>query len=301
MYEIYKITSPSGRSYIGLTSVGHEERWRTHKRYARKYPNKRHPFYDAIRKYGEDNFSVSVLASCETSEQACALEKKFIAEEERPYNVSPGGEDDGKFGGKIFWERINADPEARDAYIKKLSDAKRANDHTDYELLQRKAREWREYNPRKAYYISRRNIRIANRFLREQREQAGGVKKEEPVRDLEFALTMKWKRADICRELAWRQWANKTEKEKREIFSKISEKQKAYWETITDQEERSKKTEKARNSINREKQGKAASQGIKRFWEELRKYPVAYEHYISKRRETLKRTLEEKKCERMIS
>lgn len=299
MYEIYKITSPSGRSYVGLTSMGHMERWRTHKRYAKKNPNKRHPFYDALRKYGEDNFTVSVLATCETSEEACSLERKYIAEEVRPYNVSPGGENDGRVGSKVFWDRINADPEAKAAYIKKLSGSKRANDFTDYEMLQRKAKEWRADNPRKAYYLSHRAIRMANRFLREQREQSGYVKPEVAERSLEFALTMKWKRADICRELAWRQWANKTEEEKREIFDKISEKQKAYWEGITDPDERAKKTEKARAAINREKQGKAASQGIKHFWEELKKDPVAYEDYINRRKETLKRTLEAKKCEPM--
>ncbi len=58
--------------------------------------------------------------------------------------------------------------------------------------------------------------------------------------------------------------------------------------------ERRAVTEKARASIDRKKQGAAASAGIKRFWEELRKDPDRYQEYIGRRTGTLKRKLKER-------
>ena len=56
----------------------------------------------------------------------------------------------------------------------------------------------------------------------------------------------------------------------------------------------------ARQNIDRSVQAPAASQGLKKFWVELRKDPEAYAAYMAARRASLQETLEQKravKCE----
>ena len=48
--------------------------------------------------------------------------------------------------------------------------------------------------------------------------------------------------------------------------------------------------ERARNAIDRSKQAPAASKGLKKFWEDLKKDPVRYKDYIERRKQTLKAT-----------
>ena len=60
---IYMRTSPSGKSYIGQTLTEENKRWKQHCLDA--FNNKRHeynsPLCKAIRKYGEENFTVQIL------------------------------------------------------------------------------------------------------------------------------------------------------------------------------------------------------------------------------------------------
>lgn len=65
----------------------------------------------------------------------------------------------------------------------------------------------------------------------------------------------------------------------------ISKAQKKHMESLS-ADERKKVTIKARESIDRKKQGEAASKGLKKWWEELRKNPQEYEDYINRRKQT---------------
>lgn len=56
---IYKYTSPSGKSYIGQTSIPIMERYSAHCSQARQ--GSELMFHQAIRKYGEENFTVEIL------------------------------------------------------------------------------------------------------------------------------------------------------------------------------------------------------------------------------------------------
>jgi group I intron endonuclease len=99
---IYKITSPSGKSYVGQTqtldSNGKERteqtRWKEH---INEALNKRPGciiLNNAIRKYGPDNFQIQRLCTCETN-QADNMETRYICEyntlEPYGYNVRSGG------------------------------------------------------------------------------------------------------------------------------------------------------------------------------------------------------------------
>ena len=87
---IYKLTSPSGRSYVGLTKQSLEQRLHRHKSEVRA-----RPISNAIKKYGLDSFVVEILHECH---HAClgALEQLEIARHNtivpNGYNQTIGGE-----------------------------------------------------------------------------------------------------------------------------------------------------------------------------------------------------------------
>lgn len=91
-FLLYKHTSPSGKVYIGITSQSPETRWRGGKGYISN-PH----FYNAILKYGWDNFRHEILAAGLTRDEACAMEQALIAlhNSDDPscgYNRTTGGD-----------------------------------------------------------------------------------------------------------------------------------------------------------------------------------------------------------------
>lgn len=91
-YKVYIHISPEGKKYIGITKMKVEDRWQNG--YGYKYNNH---FYNAIKKYGWDNFKHIVLFESLTKEEACAKEIELISkykstDPEFGYNISTGGE-----------------------------------------------------------------------------------------------------------------------------------------------------------------------------------------------------------------
>ena len=147
---VYMITSPSGKKYIGITSQTLAKRMDGHIRRADSARN--NPLSRAICKYGPENFKMDVVEAGLTVEQAMLREVELIqffgtTDRQRGYNLSPGGKYDGPTGGKVFWGELNKDPKAREIYLKKLSEIKKANDWTDYSSLAKAGKKWREDNP----------------------------------------------------------------------------------------------------------------------------------------------------------
>ena len=69
---IYKVTNNiNNKVDIGQTSTSIEKRWTQHKSAARTAKNNKIIFYNAINKYGEDNFTIDVIyeASCTTKDE----------------------------------------------------------------------------------------------------------------------------------------------------------------------------------------------------------------------------------------
>lgn len=100
-YCVYKLTSPSGKVYIGLTGQKPEERWKNGKGY---HGN---PYLlNAIDKYGWENFNHEILYSNLSYEEANALEYKTIKEyksnqREFGYNIQNGGNSTDKLGEEV--------------------------------------------------------------------------------------------------------------------------------------------------------------------------------------------------------
>lgn len=94
---IYKITNlANGKMYIGLTTISIESRWKGHLFDAKKKTNKR-PLYQAIRKYGVENFTIECIEEC-TLKEVQSREQHWIKyyntflDKTKGYNCSPGGE-----------------------------------------------------------------------------------------------------------------------------------------------------------------------------------------------------------------
>lgn len=92
-YIIYLRTNKiNGMQYVGQTR-NFEARERAWKCYKARYSNKL--MQNNREKYGIDNFDTSILAECDTQEEAWELEKKYIAEldtiQPNGYNRAYGG------------------------------------------------------------------------------------------------------------------------------------------------------------------------------------------------------------------
>lgn len=91
-YIVYKHTSPSGKSYVGITQQTPEQRWQGGLGYRRNAY-----FFRAILKYGWDNFTHEILHSGLDKTTACRIEIELIREgkytdKRYGYNITNGGE-----------------------------------------------------------------------------------------------------------------------------------------------------------------------------------------------------------------
>lgn len=217
-YSIYKLTSPSGRSYVGFTGQSVATRWRQHVR--RAATGAKHPLMAAIRKYGADSFTVDTLRTLGDLDAALRAEIDAIAELENGYNLSPGGEHD-YITAHATYRTLLQDPEWRAAYVARLSEAIRSSGR--YQASRGKVlaalADWREANPAEAYKVSRRNLRIGvNRR---------GRKKPKPDEPQRLPRTPKGPAAKLhkkraARDAAKRHWAEMDPAKRAAIAAKIA-------------------------------------------------------------------------------
>lgn|SRR3990167_3047436 len=128
---VYLITNlVNGKVYVGQTTRSLRIRWGQHKLAARKHPETYLHF--AINKYGESMFSVSIVATAQSSEELDCLEKRWILmrsanHRDYGYNMTAGGDGSSNVSEESKQKRIakmrgrTLSPEHR----KKLSDALR--------------------------------------------------------------------------------------------------------------------------------------------------------------------------------
>jgi group I intron endonuclease len=97
MFEVYCLTSPSGKRYVGITLQGADRRWRAHVNDAKRGSDC--PLHRAIRKYGPKAFTRSLLERMTTEAGAKRAEQLWIKELGTfvdGYNATLGG--DGTLG-----------------------------------------------------------------------------------------------------------------------------------------------------------------------------------------------------------
>jgi group I intron endonuclease len=114
---VYRVTcTTTNRSYIGITKNGLHNRWSGHLSTARG--GSPVAMARAIRKYGPDDFVLSVLAIASDFDEASLIERAFIAEHQtmvpNGYNLTTGGEaTHGRLVAPEARERMSAAAKAR--------------------------------------------------------------------------------------------------------------------------------------------------------------------------------------------
>ena len=109
-FTVYKHTSPSNKVYIGITCKDPTHRWRNGRGY-----EKNQYFWNAIQKYGWNNFNHEILFTRLTEKEAKLMEQMYIAlyDSNNPnngYNITLGGE--GTLGLKT-WKGRNHSKESK--------------------------------------------------------------------------------------------------------------------------------------------------------------------------------------------
>lgn len=92
---VYKITNRvNGKAYVGLTTKTLKQRWQKHG--DRTVEGLHTPFYNALRKYGFENFKREILYETSSVEELRVCERALIASHGtlilEGYNVDIGGE-----------------------------------------------------------------------------------------------------------------------------------------------------------------------------------------------------------------
>lgn len=95
MPYIYKITNMvNNKIYIGKTLNSIEKRWKEHKNEYQKERVEKRPLYSAMKKYGIDNFEISLVEEC-TEDNFSEREKywiEFYGSFKYGYNATLGGD-----------------------------------------------------------------------------------------------------------------------------------------------------------------------------------------------------------------
>lgn len=91
-YVVYRHTAPNGKMYVGITANQPHIRWKSNGAGYRSQSL----FYNAIKKYGWDNFKHEILLENLTKEQASLAEQLFIyywnlTNRNKGYNLTIGG------------------------------------------------------------------------------------------------------------------------------------------------------------------------------------------------------------------
>ena len=90
MYKVYKITNLiNSKYYIGMTKQTIKRRFSQHKESSKKGKSY---LYNAIRKYGVENFEIEQLFEFNSKEECCNKEMELISENTNGYNLAKGGE-----------------------------------------------------------------------------------------------------------------------------------------------------------------------------------------------------------------
>jgi hypothetical protein len=291
-YLVYEAVSPSGKRYVGLTRSTLQKRWAEHVRKAAKDPG-RHPLRDAIRKYGAEAFKVGCIAQFDALEDAAAAEHYAIWMHEttnraKGYNISEGYDYDAQSGVDAMRAKM-ADPVWRAAYRERLSAGIKATfAGRDLSAQIAGLKRWRGQNPRLAYKLSARNVRLAGRAQGRPR----GSQRDWTVGSfgrlwIPGERVLLARRRYLQKDKTRAQWAALTPEAKADVGRAISTAIRAA-HTREGKPERDAQLAQARARVDRAKQGAAASKGLKAYWARVKADPEAYQALMERKKEKLR-------------
>jgi hypothetical protein len=153
---IYKVTSPSGKIYIGKTERGLERR-KAHHLYIAKLGSKL-LFSNAVRKYGE-LLKWEIIDTANTSEELALLEIswiKYYSSYGSGYNLTIGGDGAGKYNTREEAEKARKSSFKKYSQTEKYKKIKRDYSQTE-ESKKRRKDYFAKYNksPKRKEYFSK--------------------------------------------------------------------------------------------------------------------------------------------------
>lgn len=267
-YFIYRLTSPSGRTYVGYTGTSVEERWRQHVKRAKKVSH--HPLCAAIRKYGSDTFTVETLSEHGDLDEVLLAEQVAISAEPNAYNISAGGERD-HLAGHVRFRELLQDPVWRADYLERLSASLRNSPYRDWwrQNMAKVGAKWRSENPKRAYKAARRAMRIATKVNHERR----GITKRGPelpqrLKPKIGGTAAKKHRSRNSAAAARRQWAEMAPGKKAAVHEKISAAHSARNAAKTPEERASHEAQlaEARKSIDHSIRKARQKEAVQEYW-----------------------------------
>lgn len=292
IYTIYSATSPSDKRYIGMTGVSLAKRWTAHIRRSR-LENTTHPFVQALNKYGPENFTLEVISQTHDQDEAKKMEIESIFtfgtyDRAFGYNISRGGDYDSITGAAAMRERLK-DPKFRATYLAKLSNVKKNADWTDYAALTKATLDWRKRNPRLAYKIGYRNIRLAtkaqNRVFTASHDKDGTFGRF----PIDSVKVLEARRRYLYKRLTQEMWDARSEEDRREIGRRISVGAKAALKKDPKRKAANDlRLASHRATMDRAVQGPAASRGLKAWWAKLKTDPERFAAHIRARADKAK-------------
>ena len=112
MGYIYKITNKiNSKSYIGKTESTIEKRFQEHCQEAFKERSKERPLYRAMRKYGIDNFEISLIEETDdTEEREKYWIQKYGTYGSNGYNATLGGDGKAYYNHQMILEKLLINP-----------------------------------------------------------------------------------------------------------------------------------------------------------------------------------------------
>lgn len=128
--RIYKITNDiTNKIYVGKTVKSLEERFKGHCISADGWTKELHGsrLYPSMQKYGYEHFHISLLEECNSEEELCRAEIKWISKldstnQERGYNIAPGGN-----GGALFKGHQHSEET-----IREMRDSRKGSKNANY-------------------------------------------------------------------------------------------------------------------------------------------------------------------------
>lgn len=111
MAKIYLITNQiNGKQYVGQTSFSLQQRFKIHCHDALRENFKHRPLYSAIRKYGIDNFTISLIEETDFPNEREQYWIKKLQTYETGYNATLGGEGKTLYNHSAIVQRLKEHP-----------------------------------------------------------------------------------------------------------------------------------------------------------------------------------------------
>jgi len=136
MKYIYIITSPSGKQYVGKSTIGPTQKSILYQSAAKYFPNIKRPILEAIRKYGWVNMKFKIIEQNInwSSDELNEREKYWIHKYETlqtGYNVTAGGDGHDSDSAKLFWQNVSTEWKEKRALNCSTGQKRRYNNSKD--------------------------------------------------------------------------------------------------------------------------------------------------------------------------